>query len=118
MIRVRFGGYPGQSLTASIERLQDGMWFDFNSQTFTSMSQATTAPAILAAPLTEGTGIFAGRYSLSRPTPLAQWSDGYYCVNIHDGNSCVGVLQAELHGGDDQPPPVLTLPTKATVIWQ
>lgn len=102
-LRIRFAYPTGSKLAYSIERLNDGLLYDFATSAFDA------APAQPTAPLPEDTGIFAGRYKATlTPTPEAQFTDGDYVVTIHSqGEMAIQIadVQAELavtmHGGDD-----------------
>ncbi len=98
-LRIRFQYTTGTSLAYSIERLSDGSLYDFADGTF----KAT--PATLTAALAEDVGSFAGRYRATQSTtPAAQFSNGDYCVTIHDAgssNAVVGQLGAVMYNGDD-----------------
>lgn len=98
-LRIRFQYATGSSLAYSIERLSDGSLYDFADGTFKS------TPATLTATLAEDVGSFAGRYKATRAsTPAAQFSNGDYCVSIHDAgssNAVVGQLGAVMFNGDD-----------------
>lgn len=102
-LRVRFQYPTGEQLGVSIERLADGLLYDFMAGAFNA------APASLTAPLTESSGFFRGRYALTMAsTPVAQFKDGDYCVTVHDmvrlaaKESCVvAELACTMHNGDD-----------------
>ncbi len=100
-LRVRFQYMSSASLGYSIERLTDGMRYDFSDGTFKS------APATGVSPLTPESGDFLGRYSATlASTPVAQFSNGDYAVGIHNtsnANQLVGLLNATLYNGDDAP---------------
>jgi hypothetical protein len=98
-LRIRFQ-YPTASLLGySIERLNDGSFYDFSNSTFVAV------PATPIAVLPEDAGIFLGRYKLTlTPTPVAQFTDGDYVVTVHDqaaSSSVVAELGATMHAGDD-----------------
>ena len=100
-LRVRFQYTTGASLGYSIERLADGLFFDFSTSTF------TTTPSTLIAALPEDSGNYQGRYKLTlATTPSAQFTNGSYAITIHNtgaGNLVVGELSAIMFGGDDAP---------------
>ena len=80
-LRIRFQCQTGLSLGYSIERLADGLFFDFNNSTF------VVNPTRLIAVLPEDTGSFIGRYKTTlTPTPLAQFMDGDYDDNFYFNN--------------------------------
>ena len=100
-LRIRFQHPADAALGYSIERLADGLYHDFADGTF----KAT--PTTLVAALTAGTGSFAGRYLATlMGTPTAQFSNGEYCVTIHDtaaSNAVVAQMSAAMYNGDDAP---------------
>ena len=96
-ITVRFPYATGASLGYSLERLADGLLFDFTGATFVS------SPATLVASLPELTPNFPGLYGATlTSTPTAQFPDGDYSLNVHDTNDAnlvVGVGTKVLAGG-------------------
>jgi hypothetical protein len=98
-IHIRFPYPSGNHLGYSVERLSDGLFYDFGDSTF----KAT--PARPTAPLPEDTGIFVGRYKANLdPTPASIFTDGDYAVTVHhtaEGNVVVDQLGATMHDGDD-----------------
>lgn len=107
-LRVRFQYQSGSSLGISVEQLSTGSFYDFSTtsstaQTFVALATAATP----IDPLPEGTGILLGSYSLTfTSTPIAQWTNGYYAVRIHNtasSNITVGLLGSKFWDGDDQP---------------
>lgn len=100
-LRVRFQHAVGASLGYSIERLADGMYYDFSD------GQFRASPATVVAPLTALAGPFAGGYSATLdPTPIDRFPDGEYSVGVHHLSSpggLVGLMGATLSGGDDSP---------------
>jgi hypothetical protein len=98
-LRIRFQYPTGNALGYSIERLADGFLWDFSTSTFAA------TPVTLTAALPEDSGSFLGRYKTNlSPTPSGQFSDGDYCVTLHNvavSNAVVGMLSAQMHGGDD-----------------
>ena len=98
-LRIRFQYPTGVQLGYSIERLGDGMFYDFSTSTFVA------TPATPIASLPEDSGIFQSRYTLTlSPTPVAQFADGDYAVTVHDkgaANNVVAELASTLHSGDD-----------------
>jgi hypothetical protein len=109
-LRVRFQFQTGNHLGYSIERLRDGLVYDFASRQFSA------TPGTPIAPLPEGTAPFLGRYWVTLdPTPAAEFSDGDYAVTVHhtaENNAVVAQLGATIYRGDDAtplPPRVLFL---------
>src|SRR5437763_5037598 len=98
-LRIRFQYPTGSQLGYSIERLNDGSFYDFSSSTFVA------APATPIASLPEDTGKFVGRYKVTlSPTPVAQFTDGDYAITVHDqaaSSHVVAQLAATMHAGDD-----------------
>ena len=99
-LRIRFQYPSGGTLGYSIERLVDGLFYDFGDNTFKSSGWTTLIHGLPA-----DTGSFVGRYKADvTTTNLAQWTDGDYCVTVHNtaaANQVVGQLGAALHGGLD-----------------
>jgi hypothetical protein len=100
-LRIRFQHVPGASLAYSIERLADGLYFDFSDGTFKAN------PTTPVAGLTAGTGIYASRYAaVLTPTPPSQFANGEYAIGIHDtasANALIGLMAARMYNGDDAP---------------
>ena len=99
-IRIRFQYPTGYQLGYSVERLSDGLLYDFSTSTF------VTTPATLINPIAEDTGSFLGRYKDTlTPTPVAQFTDGHYCVTVHDTvtKQVVAELATTMSNGDDMP---------------
>ncbi len=98
-LRIRFQYPTGSQLGYSIERLNDGSFYDFSTSTFVA------APTTPIATLPEDSGIFVGRYKVTlNPTPAAQFTDGDYVVTVHDqaaSSNVVAELAATMHNGDD-----------------
>jgi hypothetical protein len=98
-LRIRFQYPTGSQLGYSIERLNDGSFYDFSTSTFVAV------PTTPIASLPEDTGKFVGRYKITlTPTPVAQFADGDYAVTVHDqaaSNHVVAQLAATMHAGDD-----------------
>ena len=95
-LRIRFQYPSGNHLGYSVERLADGLLFDFADSTF----KAT--PGTPIAPLPEDAGIFIGRYRATL-TPTV-WSDGDYGVTVHhtaESNVVVSELGATMKNNDD-----------------
>jgi hypothetical protein len=105
-LRIRFQYPAGGLLGFSIERLSDGLLYDFAVVGPTSGS-FTANPTVAIAGLPADTGNFVGRYKTTlATTPASQFTDGDYCVSIHNlttNNTVVAELQVEMHGGDDAP---------------
>jgi hypothetical protein len=97
-LRIRFQYPTGSSLGYSIERLRDGLLYDFSNGTFIA------SPATLISALPEDTGSFLGRYKITLVTQPSQFTDGDYVISVHNtatGNTVVAELATVLHGGDD-----------------
>jgi hypothetical protein len=97
-LRIRFQGPTGSTFGFSIERLVDGLLYDFSTSTFSSN------PTTLVLALPENTSRFPGQYRISLgPTPAAQFTDGDYAVVILDqlANIVVGQFAVVMHAGDD-----------------
>src|SRR5689334_12301078 len=95
-LRVRFQYAAGASLGYSIERLADGLLYDF-TPTGTTAGTFTASPVVPIASLPADSGNFAGRYKVNlTPTPTSQFLDGDYCVTIHNQAGANAVV-AELN---------------------
>ena len=98
-LRIRYVYAPGSLLGYSVERLADGLYYDFADGTF-KVSPTTPINA-----LTAQAGNFAGLYrDTIASTPSAQFANGEYAVNIHNvgaANAVLGVVGATIFGGDD-----------------
>ncbi len=98
-LRIRFQYTTKSQLGYSIERLNDGTFYDFSNGTFVA------TPATPISSLPEDTGIYVGRYKVTlTPTPPAQFTDGDYVITVHDqaaSNNVVAELAATMHAGDD-----------------
>ncbi len=103
-LHIRFQYDPGYTLGVSIERLSDGLYYDFSSSGATA-GTFTVTPATSIGSLTAETGNLAGRYSVTLvSTPLPVFADGQYCVNIHDlgrANLVIALINATMSQGDD-----------------
>jgi hypothetical protein len=98
MLRIRFQYQTGMSLGYSIERLADGLYFDFADSTFRA------APATIIAPLPEDAAPFAGRYKANLPSPAGQFADGDYTVTVHhlvEDKLVLAELSTTMLAGDD-----------------
>jgi len=98
-LRIRFQYPTGSQLGYSIERLNDGLFYDFSTSGFVA------TPATPIASLPEDSGLFLGRYKVTlNPTPVSQFTDGDYVITVHDqaaSSNVVAELAATMHGGDD-----------------
>src|SRR4051812_8301434 len=96
-LRIRFGYSSGASLGYSVERLRDGLYYDFADGTF----KAT--PTTQVAGLASGTGNYVGLYTATlSPTPASQFTDGNYAIYIHNtaaSNAVFSMLGASMFGG-------------------
>ncbi len=105
-LRIRFQYGAGASLGVSIERLADGLFYDFaaTGSTAGTFTGSPTTP-IRALPADTDTAHFPNRYRLNvTPTSNSVFLDGDYCVTIHDmasANTVVAELSAVMHNGDD-----------------
>ena len=100
-LRIRYASTPGATLGYSIERLADGLYYDFNNAVFTA------TPTTLMNSLTAATGLLGGLYrDTIASTPQSVFSNGEYAVNIHNigaTSAVIGVLGATMFGGDSAP---------------
>ena len=100
-LRIRYASTPGATLGYSIERLADGLYFDFANAAFTA------TPTTQVNSLTATTGNLIGLYrDTIASTPQAVFLNGEYAVNIHNigaSNAVIGVLGATMYGGDSAP---------------
>ena len=98
-LRIRFQYPTGSQLGYSIERLGDGLFYDFSNSTFVA------TPATPISTLPEDQGIFKGRYKFTlSPTSSLQFADGDYAVTVHDqaaASNVVAELATTMHSGDD-----------------
>ncbi len=98
-LRIRYQNMNALTLGYSIERLADGLFHDFSDGVF----KATPTTPIASLPA--DTGTYAGRYKVTlTPTPQARFTDGDYCVTIHNtaaSNVVVAQLGALMNAGDD-----------------
>jgi hypothetical protein len=104
-LRIRFQYQTGSSLAYSIERLSDGTFWDF-ATTGVTAGTFTASPATLVQALPEDSANFLGRYKVTLATPALQFTDGGYCVTIHNANAAnqvVGELSLVMHAADDAP---------------
>ncbi|MEO6808425.1 MAG: hypothetical protein ABI353_04875 [Isosphaeraceae bacterium] len=99
-LRIRFVSDPGRSLVCRIERLADGLIFDFDPA---ALNFGET-PGQPFAPVTEES---LGLYQKNLfSAPWGVFPDGNYCVTLHDtsaGNLAIGISEATMRGGDDSP---------------
>lgn len=98
--RVPYNG--GKSVGMSVERLADGLFYDFSTSAFV----ATPATPIQAVP--EGVLPWLGVYMATLVlTPVAQFPDGGYCMYFHlmaePDKQVIGTWFTAMHGGDDAP---------------
>ena len=99
---VRFQFTAASTLTYSVERLSDGLFWDFSGTQVFSAS-----PATKTASLPEGTGADAGSYSATiATTPAAQWTDGNYAVRVYQAGAVVGIAGGSMSAGDDTASPL------------
>lgn len=117
MIRVRQAGGINFNYSYSVERLADGLFFDFTSQAFVDPKVFAVAgsPARATSPLTEMSWPFQGCQCANLPTrtvaadgtaTLAQFPDGSYATRIHLAGEHCQVVDIQIHylkNGDDQP---------------
>ena len=100
-MRIRYANANALTLGYSIERLADGLFYDFSTSTFAALGSVATLTASLPA----DTGNYGGRYKVTlTPTPQAQFADGDYCITIHNSgasNAVLAELGIVMHGGDD-----------------
>jgi hypothetical protein len=115
-LRIRFQYPTGSQLGYSIERLVDGLLYDFSTSTFVA------SPTTTITSLPEDTGVFKGRYKTTlSPTPSAQFTNGDYAVTIHDqGNSSnvlaeLGVTMYSADDGTAFPAPAAADPWSVTL---
>jgi hypothetical protein len=97
-LRIRFQGPTGSTYGFSIERLVDGLLYDFSTSAFSSN------PTTLVLSLPENTPNFPGQYRITlSPTLVTQFTDGDYAVTILDQvvNVVVAQLGVVMHLGDD-----------------
>ncbi len=100
-LRIRYASTPGASLGYSIERLADGLYYDFSNAVFSA------APTTQINALTATTGNLVGLYrDTITSTPQTVFANGEYAVNIHNigsSNVVIGVLGAIMANGDSAP---------------
>ena len=104
MLHLRFQYDSGNQLSFSVERLSDGLFFDFSP----GVMAFSASPGSLTFPLPEDAGAFRGRYKANLATNAA-FADGDYVVTIHDQvrlaaseTSVVAELVSTLRAGDDE----------------
>ena len=110
-LRIRYQHATGASLGYSVERLGDGTFFDNSTAAFSA------TPTTPIAALAEYAAPFLGSYGATPATPTAQWTNGGYCVRLHDTalNQVIGIALGSLHNGDDQPFSATITPATATI---
>jgi hypothetical protein len=105
-LRIRFQYQPAASLGCSIERLNDGLLYDFATVGPTA-GAFTASPSVSITAVPEDVGSFIGRYKATLTTTSpTQFVDGAYCVTIHNmasNNIVVAELGVDMHSGDDSP---------------
>jgi hypothetical protein len=105
-LRIRFQYQTGSSLGFSIERLSDGLYYDFTASGPTA-GTFTINPISALNSLPEDTGNFVGRYkALYTQTPVSEFTDGGYCITIHNvavSNLVVAEMEIDMRNGDDAP---------------
>jgi hypothetical protein len=105
-LRIRFQYQTAFSIGYSIERLSDGLFYDF-ATTGNTAATFCASPSVSISSLVEDTGVFVGRYKATlSTTSVNQFSDGDYCVAIHNlaaNDIVIAVLRAQMHSGDDAP---------------
>ena len=98
-LRIRYQNTSVLTLGYSIERLADGLFYDFLDSSF----KASPTTPIASLPMDSGN--FSGRYKLTlTTTPQSRFTDGDYCVTIHNtatANVVVAQLGVVMHAGDD-----------------
>ena len=98
-LRIRFQYLTGASLGYSVERLADGLLLDQADLTF--KATPTTPIANLAESATPFLGIYKATLA---NTPVAQFSNGNYAINVHNAasaNQTIAILPAQMVSGDD-----------------
>lgn len=94
-LHVRLQYPTGMGLEYSVERLADGLLYDFGSGAF------SPAPAQPSAALPERPDL-PGVYSATlSPTPVSDWPDGDYSVAVLAAGTAVALLSASMQAGDD-----------------
>lgn len=128
-LRIRCSTSPGMTLNYSIERLFDGTFFDF-ATTGTTAQTFTATPTTMLSSLPASNGASSiypsgdqanlnGDYAYTLPTasmPAAQFTNGSYCVRIHNANSSNQVIDdmnVILFSQDDEP----VFPAGSTDPW-
>ncbi|CAN5869807.1 hypothetical protein BH23PLA1_BH23PLA1_29590 [soil metagenome] len=105
-LRLRLQYISGAQLGCSIERLSDGTYYDF-AESGPTAGTFSMSPTTLILGVPEDANPFAGRYKLTLSnTPSTQFTDGQYCVSIHNRSSAdrvVGQLGLVMKAGDDSP---------------
>ncbi len=101
-LRIRYQYSTGSTLGYSVERLSDGLFWDFAGSIFNALGSITTGNLIASLP--EDTSNFAGRYKVTLVTTAAGWTDGDFAITIHNtaaSNAVVGQLGCVMHSKDD-----------------
>lgn len=114
-LRVRFQ-YPTLSkLGLSIERLSDGLFYDWSTTTFLA------APTLLIQAIPENVAPFLAQYKLTiTETHPEVFTDGDYTISVHDvgeSSQVVAELGATMKDGDDASylPPLLAKVTTISI---
>lgn len=109
-MRARWAYQTGSNLAISVERLSDGLFYDFEVSAFVE------TPAQPTTPYPERVFPFVGSFQLTLdPTPPTVFTDGDYCLSVHNvtlNYEVVVELGATMKDGDDGPvfpPTSLTL---------
>jgi len=112
-LKIRFQYPTGAKLGYSIERLSDGLFFDFSTSLFAS------APVVMTSTLPEDQGSFLGRYKMTlTSTPAGTFTNGDYSITVHDlanSNAVVAQLASTIQSGDDAPQ-LASAPVNPTVL--
>lgn len=105
-MRFRFQYSSGSNLGFSVERLADGLFFDFATSGSTAQTFCST-PTQQIMPVTEGAGVLLGSYNYTiTNTPATVFTDGDYALRIHNiasADMVVGLIGDVMYNGDDEP---------------